>query len=122
MKGKSSEVAWTRYARLVAVVAFGLAAGATWRMVKTTGERTHRSTAWQLVIVQPGDCLWSIARRHGPRDRDLRAVVHEIRRINALSSENLRIGQSLVVPCNPEPRRGREVTCDGRRARLSDPA
>jgi hypothetical protein len=122
MNRKSSKMGRTRYCRLLVVVALGLAAGVTWRLAETAGTRTRQHSAWQLVVVQPGDSLWSIAQRHGPRNRDPRAIVSEIRRINELSSADLRIGQSLVVPCNPEPRRGGEVTYDGRRTRSGDPA
>jgi LysM repeat protein len=49
-----------------------------------------------VVVVQPGDTLWSIARRIAP-DRDARLVVADLRRLNALPSADLEVGQRLQV-------------------------
>lgn len=44
-----------------------------------------------LYVVEAGDSLWSIAKRYG-------TTVSELKRINNLVSDHLRIGQSLQVP------------------------
>lgn len=44
-----------------------------------------------LYVVEAGDSLWSIAKRYG-------TTVSELKRINHLVSDHLRIGQSLQVP------------------------
>jgi LysM repeat protein len=49
-----------------------------------------------VVIVQPGDTLWSIARRIAP-DRDARVVVADLRRLNSLPTAELEVGQRLQV-------------------------
>jgi nucleoid-associated protein YgaU len=54
------------------------------------------SAAPAAVVVQPGDTLWSIARRVAP-DRDTRQVVDDLRRLNELSSTDLDVGQRLLV-------------------------
>jgi hypothetical protein len=52
---------------------------------------------YPVIVVQPGDTLWTIADRVAP-DRDPRAVIHQIREINSLPSASIRAGQRLAVP------------------------
>jgi hypothetical protein len=52
------------------------------------------SSAPAVVVVQPGDTLWAIARRVAP-ERDPRDVVAELRQLNALPSADVRTGQRL---------------------------
>ncbi|WP_336923123.1 LysM peptidoglycan-binding domain-containing protein [Aquipuribacter sp. SD81] len=49
------------------------------------------------VVVDPGDTLWSLARDHAP-DRDPRAVVHDVVRLNELASSTVLAGDRLLVP------------------------
>lgn len=44
-----------------------------------------------LYTVQPGDTLYSISRRHG-------ITIDDIRQRNNLSSDEIRVGQSLIIP------------------------
>jgi hypothetical protein len=46
-------------------------------------------------VVQPGDTLWSIARKLQP-DGDLRALVHQL--VDANGGADLDVGQRLVLP------------------------
>ena len=46
------------------------------------------------VVVEPGDTLWSIARRVAP-DRDARLVVADLRMLNSLPSADITVGQRL---------------------------
>lgn len=50
-----------------------------------------------MIVVQPGDTLWTIAGRVAP-DRDRRAVIHQIREINGLSGASIQAGLRLAVP------------------------
>jgi LysM repeat protein len=52
------------------------------------------ASAPAVVVVQPGDTLWGIARRVAPQ-RDPRDVVTELRQLNALPSADVRAGQQL---------------------------
>jgi LysM repeat protein len=52
------------------------------------------SSAPAVVVVQPGETLWTIARRVAP-SRDPREIVTELRRLNALPSADVRAGQQL---------------------------
>jgi len=51
----------------------------------------------EIVVVQPGDSLWSVAERHRP-ERDPTVVVEELRRLNGLGSAPLQVGQRLILP------------------------
>lgn len=49
------------------------------------------------VVVGPGDTLWQIARERSP-ERDPRAVVADVVRLNELSSAGVQAGQTVLVP------------------------
>jgi LysM repeat protein len=55
------------------------------------------ATSVHQATVQPGDSLWSVARRVAP-DNDPREVVEQIRRLNDLPSANIQVGQQLLLP------------------------
>ena len=76
---------------LVAVLMSPLAAGAVRR-----GEPSAPA-AQQVVVVQSGDTLWSIAQRARPGD-DPRVVTGEIAAVNGVQPGALAVGSSLVVP------------------------
>ena len=78
-------------AALVAVLISPLAAGAVRR-----GEPSAPA-AQQVVVVQSGDTLWSIAQRARPGD-DPRVVTGEIAAVNGVQPGALTVGSSLVVP------------------------
>lgn len=52
---------------------------------------------FETYTVMGGETLWSIAEKVGG-DRDVRDVVHEIMRLNNLSSANVQAGQQLALP------------------------
>jgi hypothetical protein len=53
--------------------------------------------ATSVVVVQPGENLWSIAQSINP-EGDPRDLVIRIREINDLGSQHVFPGQSLIVP------------------------
>ncbi len=59
------------------------------------GPQTERVTSAAVVIVQPGDTLWSLAREVQPKG-DLRPLVAQLSRANGGSS--LRAGDRIVLP------------------------
>lgn len=80
---------------LIAVLMSPLAAGAVRR-----GEPSAPAAQQvppQVVVVQAGDTLWSIAERVRPGD-DPREVAAEIATVNAVQAGGLTVGASLVVP------------------------
>jgi len=95
----SMERTYVRRRRTVAVVATALVAVLTSPLAAGAVRRGEPSApaAQQVVVVQAGDTLWSIARRVRPSD-DPRAVVDEIATINGVQAGALIVGASLVVP------------------------
>ena len=76
---------------LVLGVAFLLAGGA----VGT--DRAGEAAPTEIVQVAPGDTLWEIA-SDVATDGDVRSMMSEIERLNALESTGLAAGQKLRVP------------------------
>jgi Tfp pilus assembly protein FimV len=80
---------------LTAVLMSPLAAGAVRR-----GEPSApaaQQVPLEVVVVQPGDTLWSIAQRARPED-DPREVAGDIAATNGVEPGALTVGASLVVP------------------------
>lgn len=75
---------------VLCVVGVGFAGG---RAPARAGE-----TAYRVVVVREGDTIWDIADRVARADIDLRRVVFDIRRANALSTCVIRPGDVLKVP------------------------
>lgn len=50
-------------------------------------------SGWQVYVVQPGDTLWQIARRHGTTIEALRSANRE----TLANTEHLRLGQRLMI-------------------------
>ncbi|BCJ85713.1 LysM peptidoglycan-binding domain-containing protein [Effusibacillus dendaii] len=50
-----------------------------------------------VVVVQPGDTLWSIAKTYYP-DQDVQEVVFQIRKHNGLQNTQLPVGLTLRLP------------------------
>ena len=71
-----------------AVVMFGSFSNAT---------LTSQGPATQIVVVQPGESLWSIAQTIAP-GADPRETVSRIRDLNGMTSAVVVKGQSLIVP------------------------
>ena len=95
-----STVRLTRRGRLVVFLtsllvvlsaAFVLAGGAV-----GTGEAGQPAPT-EIVQVAPGDTLWGIASEIAT-DGDVRSMMREIERLNALESAGLAAGQKLRVP------------------------
>lgn len=79
--------------RLAAV--FALAAAASlWLAVVAHGGTASQDS---IVVVQPGDTLWSIAAAHYPSD-DVRARVVDIEGANGLKSPLIEAGETLHLP------------------------
>ena len=76
------------------LVAFSLGRVGSEASPRTTESRT---TTTASTVVQPGESLWSVAKRVAP-GHDPRAVIDQIAELNNLSSSGLRAGQLLVIP------------------------
>lgn len=99
--GSRSGVRLTRRGRAVAllasVVLLLLAVAVSGRVTARAGDVLPAGPATAVVVVQPGETLWQIAKTLAPQG-DPRALVAEIRELNGLSDAPVRPGQSLVVP------------------------
>ena len=86
----------TRRGYVVAgVLALALIVGLVWLAHASAGTAAPPAANPPAVVtVDPGDTLWSIASRVAPQ-RDPRAVVAELERVNHLSSPILQPGQRL---------------------------
>ena len=80
---------------VVLSAAFVLAGGAV-----GTGE-AGQPVPTEIVQVAPGDTLWGIASEIAT-DGDVRAVMNEIERLNALESTGVSAGQKLRVPVSSD--------------------
>ncbi len=60
---------------------------------------TQARPAVSYVTVEPGDTLWSIAKRVAP-ERDPRATLGRLQEINGLRAGTIRAGQRLAVPAS----------------------
>ena len=93
----------TRRGRLVLVAVIVAILFGVFSLGRSAAEAAPEPTAAQsapavqLATVQPGESLWTLARRIAP-DNDTREVVAQIRRLNDLSSPHLQAGQQLVLP------------------------
>lgn len=65
--------------------------------VSPAGASDEHAAPLEEVTVHAGETLWSIAEEHAD-GRDVRDVMGDIQRINALSSTSLDPGQHLLLP------------------------
>ena len=90
----------TRRGRVAVILA---ATGVLFAAVVASGAVTAEAgastggAATAVVVVQPGETLWQIARSVAP-GTDPRETVLEIRELNGLEAQTVVPGQSLVVP------------------------
>ena len=67
------------------------------RFTADAGTAMPQGRATSVVVVQPGESLWQIARQIAP-SADPREVVSTIRELNGLGETTVAAGQSVVVP------------------------
>lgn len=82
---------------LVSVVVLALTVLASGRVAALAGDSADGRPATSVVVVQPGETLWQIARTVDP-GADPRELVTRIRDLNGLGAAAVVPGQSLVVP------------------------
>ena len=91
----------TRRGRVLAVLVFAAVLLGAFSLGRTASEAAPTTSASAVQVehttVQPGDSLWSVARRVAP-ENDPREVVEQIRRLNDLSSADIQVGQQLLLP------------------------
>lgn len=53
---------------------------------------------YQSKMIEPGDCLWSLAEEYRLPEMSVEEYMAEIRRVNQLSSNELVSGEYLILP------------------------
>lgn len=86
-----------RAALLALLVAVLFGAFSLGRAAPQAASVAEAPPAAEQITVQPGESLWTVARRIAP-DNDPREVIAQIRRLNDLTSSQLRAGQQLLLP------------------------
>lgn len=64
---------------------------------------SHQQISYKTVSVLKGDTLWNIAKEEMEtneyyKNRDIRDVIYEIKKVNNLESANLKVNQTLQIP------------------------
>ncbi len=52
----------------------------------------------ELITVNVGDTIWSIAEEYGDRNEDIRNTIYKIKKLNRMQNSELEIGQQLIIP------------------------
>lgn len=52
----------------------------------------------EKITVNNGDTLWNLARRYYDSNTDLRKVIFDIKKINNMSTSDIRPGQQIEIP------------------------
>ena len=97
----SGAVRLTRRGRLVvfsAALLFVLVAGVFLGSRSVATDEAGTPAPTEIVMVDEGDTLWGIASDIAEDGGDVRSVMREIERMNALESSMLTMGQKLRVP------------------------
>ncbi len=67
-------------------------------MLDGTGKAMSANDHNEIVIVRPGDSLWSIAGELSQGNHSTRDIVNDIIKLNSLDDVTLYVGQQLEVP------------------------
>ena len=78
---------------VVMVAGFAATSGAN-----QEGPKTSAPATYSVVVVAPGETLWSVAAAYA--SGDVQGFINEIREINNLKGYDLQAGQRLRVPLN----------------------
>ena len=53
---------------------------------------------FECVAINNGDSLWKIAQKYKAEDQKIEHMIYEIMEVNGMRSENIRSGDSIIVP------------------------
>ena len=82
---------------VVLLIIFGVS------LICTKGTLSHKEAEYKKIYVSEGDTLWTIAgdmQSHNDyyKNKDIRYIISDIRKINNLESSNIYVNQELMVP------------------------
>jgi LysM repeat protein len=80
---------------VVMVAGFAATSGAN---VADSNSATSSEPSYSVVVVAPGETLWSVAAAYA--SGDVQGLINEIREVNNLKGYDLQAGQRLRVPLN----------------------
>jgi cell division protein YceG involved in septum cleavage len=76
-----------------------LFSGFTFMHTSASTDQVSPTSSEELVIsVDSGDTLWQLAKNYKKNSMDTREAVHYLLKRNRLSSSDLRMGQTLIIP------------------------
>ncbi len=97
--GRRAPVRLTRRGRLVVLTLLVLLFGAVTALVALPSQAAGPAAPTRVVVVQPGDSLWTIVDRYRSGADPVRAM-DELSRANGLSGSTLYPGEELTLPAN----------------------
>ena len=82
---------------VVLLIIFGVS------LIFAKGTLSHKEAEYKKIYVSEGDTLWTIAgelQSHNDyyKNKDIRYIISDIRKINNLESSNIYVNQELMVP------------------------
>jgi LysM repeat protein len=87
----------TRRGRIVVLAVLVVLAAGVAGLLALPSQAAAPAGTPRVVVVQPGDSLWTIIERYRPGADPVRAV-EELRRANGLSGSTLQPGVELTLP------------------------
>jgi LysM domain len=95
--GERRPVRLTRRGRMVVLAALVVLAGAIAALAALPSQAADPAAPAHIVVVRPGDSLWSIVERYHPGADPVRAV-DELIRVNHLPGTTIYAGEELTLP------------------------
>ena len=82
---------------VVLLIIFGVS------LICAKGTLSHKEAEYKKVYVSEGDTLWTIAGEMQKnndyyRNKDIRYIISDVKKINNLESSNIYVNQELMVP------------------------
>lgn len=62
--------------------------------------KTKAENTYTKITIYKGDTLWSIAKEYGPKNKDIRKTIYEIKELNNLKTSILIPGEQLIIPAD----------------------
>lgn len=59
---------------------------------------SDRGPEYNIVVVENGDTLWTIVKENCSSYKDIRKAIHDVKKINGMTSANIFPGQKIKIP------------------------
>ena len=72
-------------------------------LIFAKGSLSHKKVEYKKIYISNGDTLWSIASELQSnnsyyKNKDIRYIIDDVKKLNNLESSNLIVGQQLMIP------------------------